>query len=847
MSVSVTLLACVIVASPARGAPIVFDSRLFYVGDIWLNTTNYGTLGSAPGYYSGNWHYNVRSPQTDLDRLRLWWRPSFEFPGGSKRNYLYVGGLLIGGIIGTDTLVSTAYAAGYPFLPELYANEKCKSGFSDPSSPEFSTSLLGNQTIFSVYSDTAVWPTADWPDPIEGRPHKPLGVEVHQQVLGWSTAFAKRFVILDLWIKNISAHAISKPAIGIVVYPSAFQFDVPEVGGGASMCGFLGVVRSTDGGYLDTLQVVWTADGDGDPFGGGFNANSVPDVMGIRVLNATGMPGLAFNWWGGLVGDDTWGPHLRENVGQFYGKPGRPTGDRDTYTMMTNGEIDYDEAFATHDSSVAGWARPLSDPARMRGLASGEYGDAFMLSRFGGPDWLPGDSVNFCLAFIAGAGFHRNPDDYSRAFDFKDPSRFMALLDFSDLITNARWAEWVRDLPGVDTDSNGYFGEYHPFNCQPGFPPQCDTNWYKGDGVPDWGAPQPPPNPKVEIETRTHRVALRWNGAISETSKDFFSRRRDFEGYRVYNARFNTPTDYALLTSWDIPDDYIRIAYDEAKNTWKQISYPLTVAGWRHELNEPGFDPEVYPKPSLVNAYRDTVIDTVRDVAGLIISIAPKGRLSYWEPQGPNRGNEFGDSDGRVHKNMVQRVAVRDTVIGEDTLQYGVYEFVFEDLNAAIPLWFAVTTMDFGDYRSNVGPQESTPQSNTQFLFPQNSADVVVDSNLQVYTYPNPYKIHFKDAFGNTTSYFLQGYEGAGLSQVDERERRIWFANLPDTATIRIYSLDGDLIREIHHPDKFLTQYNSIVGWDLISRNTQAVTSGIYIWRVDSRLGTQVGKIVIIK
>ncbi|MEW5701925.1 MAG: hypothetical protein AB1792_06830 [Candidatus Zixiibacteriota bacterium] len=59
--------------------------------------------------------------------------------------------------------------------------------------------------------------------------------------------------------------------------------------------------------------------------------------------------------------------------------------------------------------------------------------------------------------------------------------------------------------------------------------------------------------------------------------------------------------------------------------------------------------------------------------------------------------------------------------------------------------------------------------------------------------------------------------------------------------------MDGDLIRKILHPDPFLTTYPSIVGWDLISRNTQAVVSGIYIWRVDSRLGRQIGKLVIIK
>ncbi|GAB4323949.1 MAG: hypothetical protein Kow0074_16470 [Candidatus Zixiibacteriota bacterium] len=39
----------------------------------------------------------------------------------------------------------------------------------------------------------------------------------------------------------------------------------------------------------------------------------------------------------------------------------------------------------------------------------------------------------------------------------------------------------------------------------------------------------------------------------------------------------------------------------------------------------------------------------------------------------------------------------------------------------------------------------------------------------------------------------------------------------------------------------------SSVGWDLVTRNVQAAVSGIYIWKVDSRLGSQTGKLVIIK
>jgi hypothetical protein len=33
----------------------------------------------------------------------------------------------------------------------------------------------------------------------------------------------------------------------------------------------------------------------------------------------------------------------------------------------------------------------------------------------------------------------------------------------------------------------------------------------------------------------------------------------------------------------------------------------------------------------------------------------------------------------------------------------------------------------------------------------------------------------------------------------------------------------------------------------MVTRNAQAAVSGIYIWRVESRLGAQVGKLVIIK
>ena len=81
----------------------------------------------------------------------------------------------------------------------------------------------------------------------------------------------------------------------------------------------------------------------------------------------------------------------------------------------------------------------------------------------------------------------------------------------------------------------------------------------------------------------------------------------------------------------------------------------------------------------------------------------------------------------------------------------------------------------------------------------------------------------------------------------DERVNRIHFTNLPQKCTIRIFSIDGDLIREIYHdfpPDYPESMHDE---WDLITRNTQAVASGIYYYSVESEFGNQIGKLVIIK
>ena len=114
--------------------------------------------------------------------------------------------------------------------------------------------------------------------------------------------------------------------------------------------------------------------------------------------------------------------------------------------------------------------------------------------------------------------------------------------------------------------------------------------------------------------------------------------------------------------------------------------------------------------------------------------------------------------------------------------------------------------------------------------------------DLKVAVYPNPYRIDGR--------YAEEGFEGITLaerSQPADRNRRIHFYNLPPTCTIRIFTLDGDLIREIIHDFSPADPLSTHETWDMITRNTQLVVSGLYYWTVESSDGNvQIGKLVVI-
>lgn len=72
--------------------------------------------------------------------------------------------------------------------------------------------------------------------------------------------------------------------------------------------------------------------------------------------------------------------------------------------------------------------------------------------------------------------------------------------------------------------------------------------------------------------------------------------------------------------------------------------------------------------------------------------------------------------------------------------------------------------------------------------------------------------------------------------------QRILFTNLPPRATIRIYTVSGNLVRILEHADG-----SGTAEWDVRTRFDLLVASGIYYWHVTTPDGrTQLGRFAVV-
>jgi len=827
------------------------------VGKIELGVVNNGTFGNqyAPGQSQD---YFTGQPV-----------PSCEYPKGSNIPYLFGAAFWIGAVVGRDTLVSTGAdgwsTAGNEFHPdELPFGEPVYRSIKDPTQPEYEDAVSEEDYVMVYYDTLTDGVDADF----FGRPHRPLYIEVTQNSFAWSYSYAEDFVLFDYQIKNIGTELLEDVYMGVYVDADvgsdATDAPLPHID---DICGFVETYPAEADGipYQDTIFLAFIADNDGDP---NLTLPSgpapCPNVTGTRIVRTPAEElDVSFNWWIGNGNPDLdFGPRERANVGRWRedwrefrtGGLGTPEGDANKYYSLRNREFDYDQVFtASIDFSDTLWNYP--DQNQAADFSDG-YDTRYLLS-FGPFDINPGQTLPISFAYVAGENLHRDENNITNLPD--NPDVYYAGLDFDDIALNSRWASWVYDNPGVDTNDDGDSGrvleerELVRIDTTPdGDSLIIDTvynvlkrAWIQGDGVPDFKGAAPPPAPELWVTLEEDppdgyegeepgTISVRFNGFASETAVDVFSGGVDFEGYRVYLGRDNRAASFQLMTSYD-RENYNKLVFESGEWKLKEIPYTLTQLRceyadscgdtlW-HPLDHPITNPIRVNDSSYAFEPQDFNVSELGLPGGL--------RKRYPDSTLYPRPAPGVDPDSMATLDTTQLTA-------DGYFKYYEYEFEINDLLPTVPYWISVTAFDYGSPQSGLESLETSVTENVDSLFSLANWTQVQDKDLEVYVYPNPYRL---DA-----QYRARGFEGRTESdRPPDRTREVHFANLPPVCTIRIYTLDGDLVREIEHNQPEGSGYATHETWNLITRNTQLAVSGLYYWTVESEDGeTQIGTLAII-
>jgi len=731
------------------------------------------------------------------------------YPRGSGY-YFMTEDLIIGAVRESDTMASWFLSSDYMAPGSFW-----RVGSNDRASQYYSPSARSILDWETKVIDTSV-ARIEWWGWERGFP-VPLEMIGTQRSMAWSGSLVDDFVLIDYEFTNVGDKPLNDVWVGCRLLS---YYETQEFGPIDDLTGYLQDYPSPDGcSFRDKLNIAYCMDNDGDPVNGAFTRKSRRGVVGVTMLGCSiEEPEFNYTWlvWDDATSED-WGPRRRptetepfRSFNPYFAWPGSY---RNLYYMLSHPHIAYDQMFAGVDHM--GWMPPWKYGSV---IASGSHFWAYYT--FGPFDIPVKDKISFTIAVVGGDNVHNDP---TIKFNPQNPQYFYDQLDFSELAQNARWAQWVYDNPGVDTDSDGYFGEFRV--CE------GDTTWYKGDGVPDFRGNSPPPIPFTRYETEPGRIIVRWNGFLSETTKDIFSGLVDFEGYRVYCGLDNRRTSLSLLSSYD-KENWFRLKYHQlgvGNGRWINDDPPYSLDSLRIIHHDPDLNPDRYT--------RDRPLfegDSAFYFAPVDANLADLSSITGIHKVYPDATNPGKDS-------LLWTESDITTEHGRRLPKYYEYEYIIENLLPTVPYFVAVTVFDFGyaGGRGNLPPDETNPLSNCTEVYAQTSSEVVEQENLDVIVYPNPYRV---DA-----NYDELGYENRKGNIIPDRARLIHFSNLPPVCRISIFSLDGDLVGTINHnyPDGGPEAMHD--WWNLVSRSGLAVESGLYYWVVESSTRTQMGKLVILK
>jgi hypothetical protein len=454
-----------------------FDRQTVEVGNLGLSITNVGTIGRP----------NVRNdPQGP---------PSMEYPLNSGIEHLFEAGLWIGATVNGQTLVSTAsvdfptgYSSGAPgfeFTAEVGGKIKQRSTLTN--SDFFSFDAISHQDMLMDFSDkNVIIPGTTIPI---ANHNLPLGAQVHLETYAWNFSFADYFVIFEYNITNESNNTWDSVFLGMWSDLVVRNVNVATDGGVAFF-------NQSGGGLVDSFQALYQFDVTGDP--GYTNSYGASQFLGIEWRDQFVHP----NTRDTMINKGFPAPNLNTNFWIFRtfdgSQFGAPSNDVEMYEKMSKG-LNFNDPFTRET---------IQAPNNRTQLLS--YGPLISVE--------PGESFKYVIAFVAArqlSGTAQCPEGTSGK-PGPDKDVFCAREELRD---HLGWAR--RTFFGEDRNGNGVLD------------PGEDLN---GDGILDrYILPEPPATPVVKIEAESQKIILYWDDK-AESSIDPISKKKDFEGYRIYRT-----------------------------------------------------------------------------------------------------------------------------------------------------------------------------------------------------------------------------------------------------------------------------------------------------------------------
>jgi hypothetical protein len=784
----------------------VYDGTgIHNVGNLQMHVCNWGCFGSYP---ASNW------PTAEY--------PSAQWPANSGVEYLYIAGLWIGARKGGIPVVSTA-AYQIEFRPpgtedpnaKIYtAFEGIQNGARLPSPDDDDKDGIADEDWQNGVDDDGdgkidedfgaigkqmftCWFTDDEPNATQIYPeHTPLHLFVRQESYQWEEEQFYNFVGVEYKVKNYGTDIIEDVYVGFFADGDAGPRDREQYW--MDDCtGLWEGIRCAQKGERQVpvrMSVAYFWDKDGDEG------------------QTTGYLGIIF-----LGHDvDPLGDNAPKKVGitsyqnfsgdQPYENGGDPTNDFQRYELMSKDSKDRN-------------AEVPRDYRMM--MATGPFREL-----------LPDSTMLLQVAFVAGEGLE-------------------GMLSSAASATMAFQGNWfdidgnpMTGILGRETPLPGPVSSIDPDSCDSDFEllaaargeilwinNDCreelalweDTRCSKGDAVfedyqtgvngkernVNWLVGSAPPPPNMRILPFDHKIVLLWDN-FSEVTPDVSTLEFDFEGYRIWRADgWKRPLGTSVLSGparelWQLLEERDLVNGVLPDTDFKK---PVSQGGWEYEPLS-----DLSNKDEILSYFEENLwyypLDTVPCPPGL----------------------------SNLQCDTLEALA-RYNLGFEGGLQY--YQFNDRDVHNGMHYFYSITAYDhlivsgqptkpnkFGD-----------PSSNFQYTVPLSDAQEAADyKDDKVFVVPNP-----------ATTESMAPWE-LEPNMDDPTGIKVEFRNLPACyATVRIYTLAGDLVEVLYHDG---SEGRGTLRWDLVSRNGQDVTSGVYLFSVepdDNSFNRTVGKFVVIR